>query len=165
MSTRGCVAIGISPQKFVGVYNHSDSYPTWLGKEIWKFIKEKGLDVLAQRLALSDDWEMIENDGYCEYCGQRTFRQPHTISMAMPREENIPDPKCIYHEHQTKVSHYDKEKDLDCFIEWFYLIDIEKKTMTVYPYYYRCKGKGSSVIDLTGYEPDWERIEKIGDES
>jgi hypothetical protein len=34
VSTRGCIAIG-TPESWLGLYNHSDSYPTGLGAEVW----------------------------------------------------------------------------------------------------------------------------------
>jgi len=34
MSTRGCVAVGV-PGAWAGVYNHCDSYPTALGRNLW----------------------------------------------------------------------------------------------------------------------------------
>jgi hypothetical protein len=42
MSTRGCVAVG-NPKLWTGRYNHSDSYPSGLGKEVWGMLK-RGMD-------------------------------------------------------------------------------------------------------------------------
>lgn len=41
MSTRGAIAIARG-DGWVGVYNHSDSYPTWLGPRIWRYLQEDG---------------------------------------------------------------------------------------------------------------------------
>lgn len=83
MSTRGCIAIG-TPQKWRGVYNHWDSYPTGLGVEVWQHVQTllksgRTLDDFAKDLLAYDDWRAYLNQGVCEYCGKKTS-QPHTIS-------------------------------------------------------------------------------------
>lgn len=46
MSTRGTIAVTIDGET-KGSYNHSDSYPTWLGNEVLKFIR--GMDLEETR--------------------------------------------------------------------------------------------------------------------
>lgn len=93
MSTRGSVAIG-SPEKWRGVYNHWDSYPTGLGQEVWIHLQEvlkdgKMLEEFARELLTYDDWRAYLNRGICEYCGKRTT-QPHSISGVISlREEKF----------------------------------------------------------------------------
>jgi len=82
MSTRGCVAIG-TPSKWRGVYNHWDSYPTVLGREIWQHLRSllnngKTLQDFGRELLNYDDWRAYLRKGICEYCGKRTT-QPHSI--------------------------------------------------------------------------------------
>ena len=48
MSTRGCVAIK-TEEGWRGVYNHWDSYPTGLGKELWDYLHEVKRDDRAYR--------------------------------------------------------------------------------------------------------------------
>jgi hypothetical protein len=86
MSTRGCVAIG-TPEKWRGVYNHWDSYPTGLGEAVWQHLQQflaggRTLDEFAAELLSYDDWRAYLNKGVCEYCGKRTT-QPHSISGAI----------------------------------------------------------------------------------
>jgi hypothetical protein len=83
MSTRGCVAIG-TPASWRGVYNHWDSYPTDLGKEVWEHLQAllasgKTLEQFASELLRYDDWRAYLRKGLCEYCGKGTT-QPHSIS-------------------------------------------------------------------------------------
>lgn len=42
MSTRGVVGIGISPERWEGVYNHYDSYPHGLGQDVWDMLAAEG---------------------------------------------------------------------------------------------------------------------------
>jgi hypothetical protein len=46
MSTRGTIAVTIDGQT-KGAYNHSDSYPTWLGNRVLEFIR--GMDLEETR--------------------------------------------------------------------------------------------------------------------
>jgi hypothetical protein len=59
MSTRGCIAIG-TPRKWEGTYNHWDSYPTGLGKNVWDDIDSSGYfeylkDLRADIKKMKDD--------------------------------------------------------------------------------------------------------------
>jgi len=86
MSTRGFVGIGTVGQ-WSARYNHSDSYPTELGAEVWataqRFLhNDRQLKSFAQRLLGFTDWRQMASGGRCEYCGQITG-QPHSISGGM----------------------------------------------------------------------------------
>ncbi len=93
MSTRGCVAIG-TPQEWRGVYNHWDSYPTALGKEVWSHLQALlanggSLDEFVREFLTYDDWRAYLRKGVCEYCGKKTT-QPHSISGVISlREEKF----------------------------------------------------------------------------
>lgn len=84
MSTRGAVAIKNSGG-WLGVYNHWDSYPTGLGKELWDYLHQDGLDLegFAKELLKYDDWRNFRGGGICEYCGKVGLGQPHDISGAI----------------------------------------------------------------------------------
>lgn len=76
MSTRGFVGVGTADH-WTACYNHSDSYPTGLGPDVWatvqRFLARDGhLHDFAQLLLGCTDWRQIKHDGLCEYCGQRT---------------------------------------------------------------------------------------------
>ncbi len=81
MSTRGSVAWKAG-RRVVGVYNHSDSYPTVLGAEVLATLKKRGVEETLALLSGLGDWREIESGGVCQYCGKRTG-QPHSISGAI----------------------------------------------------------------------------------
>jgi hypothetical protein len=82
MATRGCIAVG-TPDKWRGVYNHWDSYPTHLGvllaDRIRKKIKQgETLKQICDDILNYDDWRNYLNGGVCPYCGRKAS-QPHSI--------------------------------------------------------------------------------------
>jgi len=81
MSTRGAVAIK-NGNGWLGVYNHWDSYPTALGKELWDYLHQDGIDLgqFAQELLRYDDWRNFRDGGICPYCGKVGMGQPHSIT-------------------------------------------------------------------------------------
>jgi len=88
MSTRGCVAIK-QGGSWVGVYNHSDSYPTGLGKELWDYLKEvKDLKRFADELLSYDDWRNFRSGGVCQYCGKVGKGQPYPL-FSSPASHDI----------------------------------------------------------------------------
>ncbi len=70
MSTRGAVAWG-NLEHWKGIYNHFDSYPGGLGKDVWDRIKEVGAAQLVKVLTKSRSWEDSLRGGRCPYCGQK----------------------------------------------------------------------------------------------
>jgi hypothetical protein len=79
MSTRGCVAIRKKDGGWVGVYNHSDSYPTRLGKEVWNHLQGEDLKRFAENLLRFDTWDNYMRGGVCPYCGKRGLSSPYSI--------------------------------------------------------------------------------------
>jgi len=79
MSTRGCVAIRKKDGGWVGVYNHSDSYPTCLGKEVWNHLQGRDLKRFAEDLLRFDTWDNYLQEGVCPYCGKKGLSSPHSI--------------------------------------------------------------------------------------
>jgi hypothetical protein len=182
MSTRACIAHKDSgPDKWVGVYSHWDGYPSWLGKEIWKvlqtqFIGNKGKIGVGNKGDVSNairsfiqvyikghmgGWSSFDTECYChspEYVMRDGVRSGKITS-------GDPDP---------------------LFLEWVYILDPEKKTMTIlaskakpkykenpkikstapvkkdgYWDYGHCAFKHEivEIVDLTAGEPDWKKIE------
>jgi len=86
LSTRGCVAIK-TETGWRGVYNHSDSYPSGLGKELWEHLKENDLNKFAEELLRYDDWRNYLAGGVCPYCGRRGLSQPHSITGGISGRE------------------------------------------------------------------------------
>lgn len=115
VSTRGFVGIG-SADQFDGRYNQIDSYPTYLGPEVWVAVQrflynDRHLKGFAKKLLSFSDWRQFETDGRCKYCGQITG-QPHSISGRLfalelepiienGRQISYPDPEAKYHQHDS----------------------------------------------------------------
>jgi len=83
MSTRGVVAVG-TEKSWRGVYNHSDSYPSYLGEDISAELRDwlaegKSLKSFCERLLRYTDWREFKNSGLCPYCGIIGKGQPHSI--------------------------------------------------------------------------------------
>jgi hypothetical protein len=185
MSTRGIVAIK-KDNGWVGVYNHSDSYPTCLGRDLIAHLKElnqqKKLEQFSEELLKYDDWKNYARGGICPYCGGKLFTSPHDISgeiwgvrqdLEMKNasneiKENIkstgyPDPECKYHKHQEKVEHYTPEDADPLFIEWVYVYDPSTKEVEIYtharaPGFYKRTANGR-----TWEEPkyEWKLVRKV----
>ena len=147
MSTRGFVGIG-NESEWSGRYNHSDSYPTWLGKEVWHFAteairKDGDLKQFADTLLGFTDWRQMETGGICEYCGKKTG-QAHTIqgdiaTKAWNRKEGdpYPDPDALFHQHDDREPNSDgvnitQETDDWLFLEWGYVIDPKTNMMHIF---------------------------------
>lgn len=234
MSTRGCVAIAFPRGHWKGVYNHSDSYPTWLGKKLWAYLHRDHVELegFAEILLHYDDWRNFLNGGRCEYCGQVGMGQPHNISGALfipdiperfpdeaamrayfqrlpawagrdadierevqaaaaiakaRQETGYPDPEAKHHEHGKLTDKITSEAPNPLFIEWVYVVDVEKRTITVLAHqddgktegrvrlggptrrhdgywdYGHCAFRHIKVaeVSLDGPEPDWDTLERF----
>jgi hypothetical protein len=144
MSTRGCVAIA-QGDGWLGVYNHSDSYPTWLGKQLWNHLQGKDLKQFADELLSYDDWREYLAGGVCEYCGEKAG-QPHSISgvifMGPPISPEVQrnldqtgyrDPEAKHHEHGEGAADQMTDQDANAlFIEWVYVVAPKSGCITVF---------------------------------
>jgi hypothetical protein len=155
MSTRGCIAVG-TLKNWKGIYNHCDSYPTWMGPRLWehlirqqlagKTLAEIGRDILS-----FDDWRNYLKAGLCEYCGKVTG-QAHSIhgdvygQARYPLKPSgfYPDPEAQFHEHNDLTAdHNITSDDPDpLFIEWVYVIDPEANAVHVLSHQGRTVNKG-----------------------
>jgi len=157
MSTRGCVAIkNKSGKGWKGVYNHSDSYPTCLGRDVWKHLQSKDVDAFAKELLTYDDWRDYLAEGICPYCGKKGLGQPHSISCGIYGCESgtYPDPEAKGHKHSGMERPYlFTEKNADPLsIEWLYVIDPAKRTMKIFcnesdGKEYKLKGKDGKMYE------------------
>jgi hypothetical protein len=136
MSTRGCVAVG-TVNRWRGVYNHYDSYPTGLGSDLYehliaRVVKDgKTLAEIGDDLLKFDDWRNYLKGGVCEYCG-KIAGQPHSIrgDIAMAKDNGsrkYPDPEAKYHEHNdltdVAAEQITSANPDPLFLEWVYIID------------------------------------------
>lgn len=130
MSTRGAIALG-TQKAWLGVYNHMDSYPTGLGKDLWNAIKTRGFDRVVDNI--------------------RNSKNPLDGSPADPESYKTVDP---------------------LYIEWVYIINPDTRNMCILksvpksdPSKMKSKYKEAYVgtISLNGEEPNWEAVEKLGE--
>jgi hypothetical protein len=173
MSTHGAVAWKVSTF-VIGVYNHSDSYPTHLGKRIWTHIKELGASGLVSRLRQYGDWEEFENCGVCQECG-KVAGQPYNITYAI-----IDGKEVKQHEHGKSDGDQLEPFKRGMQLEWVYVIDVNFNMLEVWVSIredeaYRYRGMGmiiSDELDSHGYthvllktisledaEPNWVYLE------
>lgn len=125
MGTRGCVAIG-TLKEWKGVYNHYDSYPRELGKNLWNHLNEKKVDFVVENLLKYDEWEHYLKEGKCSYCKKVTACAPHSIRMGI-----VYDSECEDHQHEDTVEYYTHKNVDPSYIEWIYIIDKENSKLHI----------------------------------
>ena len=169
MGTRGCVAIARG-DGWQGVYNHWDSYPNGLGKDLWAHLQGKDLEEFAKELLSYGDWREYLNGGVCEYCGKKTG-QPHSISgvifdrrpdkthcpevQANLDRTGFPDPEAKYHEHGEGAVDQMTDQTADpLFIEWVYVLEPESGLITVF-------GNGETAELKPGQHGSWSNPMKM----
>lgn len=116
-----------------GVYNHFDSYPTELGRELYEHLirqmtqGQQTLAEIGESILKFDDWRNYLKGGVCEYCGQ-VASQPHDIAlglMSKAKPGKVPDPHCKHHQHTPlDETYYFTQADLaDTDLEWVYILN------------------------------------------
>jgi hypothetical protein len=136
MSTRGCIArVGEHEGTFTGVYNHSDSYPRYMGPHLWKMLHEQYAGNLSAMLREIIDqhsagWSFVGKECYCH-----------------PERDRDPDPQGAWITHENV-------RDSDA--EWLWVFD--EVTNRLYIRDQR-HGEDVAIVDLNGPEPDWAPIE------
>lgn len=160
MSTRGSVAWNIHGF-IIGVYNHFDSYPSQLGRQVWHYAKELGLPNLIKRLRQVGDWEEFLSGGVCEYCG-KVAGQAQSImpsnfncqrNLETGRFPEIPDPEARYHEHGNSSKDQFEPFKNGLFMEWVYVLDEATNCIEVWmsvPQYrlYKYRNLGMITTDI-----------------
>lgn len=136
MSTRGCIArVGEHEGTFKGVYNHSDSYPKFMGPHLWKMLHEKYQGKLPAMLAEIID----EHSAGWSFIGEECYCHPKRDRDAEPKGAWITD---------------EDMKDTD--IEWVWVFDEANYKLYIRDQRYR---EDVAIVDLHGPEPDWRPIE------
>lgn len=142
MSTRGVVGVG-NQEKWTGVYNHWDSYPSELGQDVWNEIQSKSAEKLAQELLTYGDWREYLNHGVCEFCGKKVG-QPHSYTCNLEanyqtdiEKQNViktgyPDPQSKHHSHSNSYPEFNQDNSDPLFIEWIYLINLNDQVLEIY---------------------------------
>ena len=190
MSTRGVVAVRREDGGWSGVYNNSDSYPTELGKEVWRHFRaalDNGrLHDACLELVQYDDWCNYLSGGVCPYCGKAGLGQPHSIRgdvyMAGVEGSSYPDPEAKGHSHGELGAKITSEENDPLFHEWVYVVDPFKQTIEVLASV-REPGEHEEgpnrigemwmdpnygfatvhTLTLYGVEPTWEYLERAGE--
>lgn len=179
MSTRGSVCwIEDNRGTVRGVYNHSDSYPTWLGEQVWSKARQVGIGNLIATLKLFSDWRDLETDGVCPYCG-KVAGHPVSIRgdmyLAHMEGQQYPDPEAKYHKHTNGADdQFDPFTD-PLSMQWVYLLDDEHNSIQVWKAVKATKNIGGVHTEpIEGYchvliatlgvdscpDPDWESLER-----
>jgi len=153
MGTRGAVAVG-TLESWRGVYCHSDSYPTWLGKHLYEHLQAelgsgRTLAEIGEDILHFDDWRNYLKGGVCEYCGQMRS-QPHAFSyMPVRSDGEFPDPEVKYHRHDPVADlrelQYTQKNVEGSSLEWVYVIDAQASAVHVL----RVRGSSRYVGDMT----------------
>lgn len=105
MSTRGCIARPLGDSGFTGRYNHFDSYPSGLGRDIWHVLHGRfaGDATVFAKFAIDEHpggWSSFPDKCYCHWQGREEGEQTITYIAGRPEKSRI-DP---------------------LFIEWVYII-------------------------------------------
>ena len=165
MATRGIVAVG-TKENWRGVYNHYDSYPTGLGRDLFEHIKtQSDVQTFANNLLQFDDWRNYLRGGICPYCGKKTT-QPHSITGILLRETEegvFLDPNGLYHKHHTAQNQreFTPEQIAHTDCEWLYVVEAETNQMHVFELKRQDGAKIAHLkasVDLTADAPRWAAL-------
>jgi hypothetical protein len=139
MSTRGTLGFRLNGQDKV-TYNHSDSYPSWLGVRVLSFVRnttEAEMTAIADKITLVDDCtpptpEQIQICVDAGMCNLTVANQSET------------DWYCLMRNAQGDLNTYktipfmiDSANFLEdsLFCEWAYIINLDEKTLEIYKGY------------------------------
>jgi hypothetical protein len=172
VSTRAAIARKTN-NGWVGVYHHSDGYPTGLGAFLWERLKSSYAGDIERFLRETVDahpagWSHIM-DGHiltpvpsghalrADPVGYGPACYCHTYAEAQYPENIIRGCEC----ENPRV----KEPSCDpLFIEWVYVFDPDARTMTVLASVWASEDRKAhthvATVSVDGPEPDWEAFEK-----
>lgn len=171
MSTRAVIARKTA-RGWSGRYHHCDGYPTGLGAELWRQLREnfKG-DLRAMLKILIDEhpagWDSILGHDLSIQPGFTEDR--HLLKRGgMVRKrwggirERIVRAQCFCHGDRNEEG-WTITKSMPCSDrEWGYVLDESARTMTVL---FATGGKANwfdcGTLALDGQEPDWEDVEYL----
>ncbi len=167
MATRSVILRETQAGPF-GVYHHGDSYPTGLGKHLWKTLHGHFKGDVEQMLKwLIDEhpggWSTIVGTdpkikaGYAN-APKNTFTADKKLTKAYERYQK--KPKCYCHGTRSEKGGIATLRDARGYgAEWAYVFDIEKRTLAIYDVSRVGVEVPVKIVDLDGDEPAWERLE------
>ena len=155
MSTRGCFGVRIDGKDFL-TYNHSDSYPEWLGIQIVESLREmdvREMQVLAKKLQLVEAENHPTLQEYSRVCialGKK-FEEEESIELPEPGS----DWYTILHDFQGDLNgilelgvmmDYVGFLNDSLFCEWAYIVNLDECVLEVYQGYQSSRGKGRYAL-------------------
>jgi hypothetical protein len=151
MSTRSVIGY-VEGDGFIGRYCHWDGYPSWMGNQLWKIVRRDGLpEALLILCEENYGWSSIHADK----------------NNIITEDGEIADSvRFGYGTAYTDTSEDEwinsTDKDNWC-TEWAYAFSLTHNTMSIFHY---VPGKNVwllvTVVKVSGDEPDWNDIERIG---
>lgn len=138
MGTRGAYGLRIKGQDKV-TYNHFDSYPDWLGKNVIEFIRSTSIEEMkrvAQGLILVDEHstptpEQIEE---CKRWANLKVSSQSTSDFYCLLREAQGNPDAWKNELRYMIDSHEFMAD-SLFCEWAYCINLDDETLEVYKGY------------------------------
>lgn len=171
MSTRGAIAFG-DEVCWDGLYNHSDSYPTWLGKILWQERPTADLlDLHPGGFSSYPDVCYCHDEYFAKRDGSAAKDSPYYSPDAQwgyihSADGNPLFIKWVYvFDNPANRLHVLAAREVKMRPEWKLapgecrrVVDVRGVPVTVYvecAYKHVCVGS----YDLDGPEPDWEKVE------
>lgn len=136
MSTRGCIGFR-KDGKDVLQYNHSDSYPDWLGRRMLEYLTTHTPDQMAEVAARV---KVVTED----YAPTAEEIEAHAESLNLDVNAQSADAAyCLLREAQGDLAYYDDPRHTlwmdyagfmadSLFCEWAYVINLDEGTLEVY---------------------------------
>lgn len=152
MSTRGFISIK-HDNKIIGTYNHSDSYPTWLGVRMVRIIQQNDLDAIAAKLdtiVIVDEDESPTAAQLADLKERGFWANVSTGSDWYSALRNAQGNLAAYIE-AGYIPRFDVQHFLDkgdCFIEYGYVVDLDECLLIVFEY-----GKEGASMPILGTVP------------
>lgn len=166
MSTRGTIGFRTGKKDKV-TYNHSDSYPTWLGAKVMSFIAETPeaeLLEVATRIELVEDNsvptpELIE--AYKGYADTDVATQSLTDWYCLLRKTQ--GDLEYYRNGLRHMVDYSTFMHDSLFCEWAYIINLDSQELEIYNGFNKNKkGKGRYASKYIAPDRPGQRVEYYG---
>ncbi len=174
MGTRGAITRVRNDSGFIGTYHHWDSYPSGLGQTLWSIFHKVFNQNLPRMLkVLIDDhpagWSTINNKDFGLDPG-------FVESQKNSTQEQKTKPECYCHgDRESEPWAVTEENASGSGVEYAYVFDEEKGLMLIKSSYREngekmvgyfgagdpdAEWKNIASVDLSGKEPDWEKLDK-----
>lgn len=172
MSTRAMIAVKDPTNKdeIIGVYHHFDGYPTGLGRTLWSLAvgpyKDR-LDDLVKILIYDnvDGWSSIGHwTGDPSKVIGHNQAEKRKSGLSWEERLKVNNEYAVYYDGERANPNARKMNwsDVDVWIEWVYVFDLENKALEVYENVHLEKCEINGTLDLTSDNiPDFEHLESM----